>query len=201
MQMDNILLNSTVFTWIVLPGLIFMARIVDVTIGTVRVIFVARGYKVLAAIFGFFEVIIWLLAIGQIMHNLKNPLCYVAYGGGFAFGNYIGIILVEKMSLGTCLIQVMTNRDPANLINALKEKEYGVTTVQAQGAFEPVKLVFTIIPRTHLGVVLDIIKLHNPNSCYTIQEVSDIAKGVIPSRKRIGTELITTLLKPFRKGK
>ncbi len=188
-------------TWVVIPVLIFLARIIDVTIGTVRVIFVARGYKLFAAFTGFFEVIIWLLAIGQIMNNLSNPLCYIAYGGGFAFGNYIGIMLAEKMSLGTVLIQVMTNRDPSNLINALKEKEYGVTTVQAQGAFQPVNLVFTIIPRTHLGEVLDIIKLHNPKSSYTVQEVASIAKGFIPARRRMDVVRIGTLFKPFRKGK
>ena len=199
--MDDTFINSDVFTWIIIPLLIFCARIVDVTIGTTRVIFVARGYKLLAAITGFFEVIIWLLAIGQIMKNLSNPICYIAYGGGFAIGNYIGIALTEKMSLGTVLIQVMTNRDPSNLVNTLKEKEYGVTTVQAQGAFQPVKLVFTIIPRTHLGEVLDIVHRYNPKSFYTVQEVSSIAKGFVPTRKRIGGVRITSLFKPFRKGK
>jgi uncharacterized protein YebE (UPF0316 family) len=199
--MENFLLNSSIFTWVILPLLIFMARIIDVTIGTARVIFVARGYKVLAAGTGFFEVLIWLLAIGQIMKNLSNPMCYIAYAGGFSLGNYIGITLTEKMSLGTCLIQVMTNRDPSNLVNALKEQEYGVTTVQAQGVFQPVKLIFTIVPRTHLGEVLDIIKQHNPNSFYSVQEISSIARGFIPTRKRIGPLRITSLFKPFRKGK
>jgi len=199
--MDDTFLNSTEFTWVILPLLIFLARIVDVTIGTARVIFVARGYKMLAAVSGFFEVIIWLLAIGQIMKNLSNPICYIAYGGGFALGNYIGITVTEKMSLGTVLIQVMTNRDPSNLIKALKDKEYGVTTVQAQGAFHPATLVSTIIPRSHLGEVLDIIHLHNPKSFYTVQEVSSIAKGFVPTRKRIAGIRIPTLFKPFRKGK
>lgn len=194
-------MNIELVTWVVMPLLIFLARIVDVTIGTARVIFVSRGYKVLAAATGFFEVIIWLLAIGQIMKNLSNPICYIAYGGGFALGNYIGIALTEKMSLGTVLIQVMTNRDPSNLINALKEKEYGVTTVQAQGAFEPVKLVFTIVPRLHMNEVLQIIQEHNPKSSYTTQEIASVAKGFFPSRKRFGNIRINSLFKPFRKGK
>lgn len=199
--MDTSLFDSAIFTWVVLPILIFLSRIVDVTIGTARVIFVSRGYKKLSAGTGFFEVLIWLLAIGQIMKNLSNPLCYIAYASGFAFGNYIGISLTEKMSLGTVLIQVMTNRDPSNLVNALKDREYGVTTVQGQGAFVPVKLVFTIVQRSHLGDVLEIIQQHNPKSFYTIHEVSSIAKGFFPSRKRIGDVRITSLFKPFRKGK
>lgn len=188
-------------TWIVVPALIFLARIVDVTIGTARVIFVSRGYKLLAAATGFFEVLVWLLAIGQIMKNLTNPMCYIAYASGFSLGNYIGITLAEKMSLGTVLIQVMTNRDPSNLINALKEKEYGVTTVQAQGAFEPVKIVFTIVPRLHLNEVLKVIQEHNPKSFYSTQEIASIAKGFFPSRKRYGNIRTNILFKPFRKGK
>ncbi|MDH4202989.1 MAG: DUF2179 domain-containing protein [Phycisphaerae bacterium] len=199
--MEAIIFNANTMTWVVIPVLIFLARIVDVTIGTARVIFVSRGYKLLAAATGFFEVLIWLLAIGQIMKNLSNPMCYIAYASGFALGNYIGITLAEKMSLGTVLIQVMTNRDPSNLINALKEKEYGVTTVQAQGAFNPVKLVFTIVPRKHMNEVLSIIQKHNPKSFYTTQEIASIAKGFFPSRKGIGGIRFTSLFKPFRKGK
>jgi uncharacterized protein YebE (UPF0316 family) len=188
-------------TWVVIPLLIFLARIVDVTIGTARVIFVSRGYRVLAATTGFFEVLIWLLAIGQIMKNLSNPICYIAYASGFALGNYIGITIAEKMSLGTVLIQVMTTRDPSNLINALKQEEYGVTTVQGQGVYNPVKLIFTIVPRTHLVDVLEIIQQHNPKSFYAVQEISSIAKGFIPTRKRIGSVRLASIFKPFRKGK
>jgi uncharacterized protein YebE (UPF0316 family) len=199
--LNAVLANIDWVTWVVIPALIFCARIIDVTIGTARVIFVARGYKWLAAATGFFEVLIWLLAIGQIMKNLSNPICYIAYAGGFALGNYIGITLAEKMSLGTVLIQVMTNRDPANLVNALKQQEYGVTTVQAQGAFNPVKLVFTIVPRTHMSQVLSIIQEHNPKSFYTTQDIASITKGFFPSQKGIGGIRITSLFKPFRKGK
>lgn len=199
--MDNILGNSAVITWGVIPLLIFLARIVDVTIGTARVIFVSRGYKILAATTGFFEVLIWLLAIGQIMQNLDNPLCYIAYASGFSLGNYIGIHLTEKMSLGTVLVQVLTNRDATALVEALKVGEYGVTAVQAQGAFQPVKLIFTIVPRSQLARVLAIIKQHNPKSFYTIQDIGSMAKGFFPQRKRIGLLLISSAFKPFRKGK
>ena len=73
--MLNILLsNSGFYTWLILPLLIFLARVLDVSIGTVRVIFISRGLKYLAPIVGFFEILIWLLAIGQIMKNLSNPL-------------------------------------------------------------------------------------------------------------------------------
>ena len=199
--METPILDTDMMTWVIIPLLIFLARIVDVTIGTARVIFVSRGYRALAAATGFFEVLIWLLAIGQIMKNLSNPICYIAYASGFALGNYIGITLTEKLSLGTVLVQVLTNRDDSALVQALKKSDYGVTTVQAQGAFEPVNLVFTIVPRSHLDEVLRIIQQHNPKSFYTIQEIGSMAKGFIPPRKRIGRLQITNVFKPFRKGK
>ncbi|HOQ05094.1 MAG TPA: DUF5698 domain-containing protein, partial [Anaerohalosphaeraceae bacterium] len=90
-------MNSFWFAWIVLPLLIFIARIADVTIGTIRLIFVARGMKILAPLAGFFEVLIWLVVIGQIMRHLANPLCYIAYAAGFAAGNYIGMMLVDRL--------------------------------------------------------------------------------------------------------
>jgi uncharacterized protein YebE (UPF0316 family) len=95
---DLLFVNSGVYTWIVLPVLIFVARITDVSLGTVRVIFVSRGLKYLAPLVGFFEVLIWLLAIGQIMKNLSNPVCYIAYAAGFGMGNYVGIRIAEKLA-------------------------------------------------------------------------------------------------------
>ena len=91
-------LNSWVFSWCVVPLLIFVARIMDVSIGTLRVIFVAKGYRIYAPILGFFEVIIWLLAIRQILNHINNPMCYLAYGLGFGVGNYVGIRLDERLS-------------------------------------------------------------------------------------------------------
>ena len=106
--------NTELFTWVILPLLIFLARILDVSIGTMRLIFVSKGMKYLAPILGFFEVIIWLLAISQIMQHLDNVLCYVAYGLGFAMGNYLGIVLEEKMSIGTVLIRVIPQKETLN---------------------------------------------------------------------------------------
>jgi uncharacterized protein YebE (UPF0316 family) len=70
-----------VYAWIILPGLIFLARAADVSLGTLRVVFVARGARRLAPLFGFFEVLIWILVIGQIVQNLDNAVCYIDWGG------------------------------------------------------------------------------------------------------------------------
>ena len=200
--MDNLLLfDSGLYTWFVLPSLIFIARVIDVSMGTVRVIFVSRGLKYLAPIVGFFEILIWLLAIGQIMKNLSNPVCYVAYAGGFAMGNYVGIRIAEKLSLGVVLIRVVSKKDALPLVECLKSESYGVTSVDGHGTSGEVKVVFTIVPRRELRSVVDLIKKFNPRAFYSIEEVGFVEKGVFPLKKGWQDSTLLRLLRPFRKGK
>jgi uncharacterized protein YebE (UPF0316 family) len=194
---DFLLLNSTFFTWILLPVLIFIARVSDVSLGTVRVIFVARGLKYIAPVVGFFEIIIWLLAIGQIMQNLTNPICYIAYAGGFATGNYIGIWIAEKLSLGVVLIRVITSKDASELLEYLKSAGYGITSVDAQGSAGKVQVVFTIVRRREVASVVNLIKQFNPKAFYTIEEVGFVEEGIFPVRKT----WLGNLFRFWRKGK
>lgn len=172
--------HSEIFKFIVLPAFIFTARIFDVTLDTIRIIFVSRGMKYLAPIIGFFEVLIWLIAITQIFSNLTNPLYYVAYAGGFAMGNFIGIIIEEKMAIGTVVIRIITQKDATDLIDFLKCTGCGMTHVDAQGAMGPVKIIFTIVKRKDVDQVLDIIRRYNPLAFFTIEDVRSVRKGVFP---------------------
>src|SRR4030042_945426 len=149
-----LLLDSQFYTWGVLPFLIFTARILDVSFGTVRVIFVSRGLKYLAALVGFFEVLIWVLTIGQIMKHLSNPLCYIAYAGGFAMGNFVGIGIAERLSLGIVLVRVVTQNDAQPLVDTLRSRDYGVTSVEGQGKSGRVKVVFTVVRRREVRPVV-----------------------------------------------
>jgi uncharacterized protein YebE (UPF0316 family) len=200
--MDSLLLfNSGFYTWFVLPALIFCARIIDVSMGTVRVIFVSRGLKYLAPAVGFFEILIWLLAIGQIMKNLSNPACYIAYAGGFAMGNFVGIHIAEKLSLGVVMVRVVTKDDAAPLVDFLKAENYGVTSIDGHGTSGEVKVVFTIVPRREVPGVVELIKKFNPHAFYSIEEVGLVERGVFPARKRWRDFSLSDLFRPFRKGK
>ena len=200
--MDNILLSSSGFyTWFALPFLIFVARVTDVSMGTVRIIFISRGLKYLASIVGFFEILIWLLAIGQIMKNLSSPACYVAYAGGFAAGNFIGISIAEKLSLGVALIRVITQKDALPLVEQLKDTNYGVTSVDGHGATGQVKVVFTIVPRREVPSVIALVKRFNPHAFYSIEEVGFVEKGTFPLRQSWRDSRLLRMFKPFRKGK
>lgn len=179
MEFINILsYDAPVFTWVILPILIFCSRIFDQSVGTLRMIFVSKGFKKLAPLFAFFESLIWLLAIGEIMKHLDNPLCYIAYAGGYAMGNYVGMWLDEKISIGTVIIRVIMNIDSNHLIDRLKESNYGLTILNAQGSKGEVKVVFSIVKRKDIKDFVGIINQESPHAFYTIEEVRSVNEGV-----------------------
>lgn len=200
-EMSNYWAISGVYAWVVLPLLIFIARVADVTIGTIRLIFVSRGLKVLAPVAGFFEVLIWLLVIGQIMQHLSNPLCYIAYAAGFATGNYVGMYLVEKLSLGLVIVRIITQKDAASLVESLNQRQFGVTVLDGHGSKGQVQVIFTIVKRAHVQEVQDMIKKFNPLAFYSIEEVGDVEKGIFPVKKSWHDIGLIRVLMPFRKSK
>ena len=80
-------ISSENFSLMIIPLMIFLARIADVTFGTIRIIFISRGVKNLATIFGFCEIMIWLFAISQIIQHVSNFVYYMAYASGYAKGD------------------------------------------------------------------------------------------------------------------
>ena len=189
------------YAWVVLPCLILLARVADVTIGTARVIFVSRGYKLMAAAAGFWEVLIWLLAIGQVMKNLTNPMCYIAYATGFAVGNFVGILVAQKLSLGVVLVRILTHESADLLIESLKSGDYGVTSLDGRGAFGPMKVIFTIVRRHRVDDVVKIIQTHNPNAFYSVEEIDQVSTGKLAPRKFGGRLSFLRFFSGPRRGK
>ncbi len=169
------------FSLIILPLLIFTARVMDVTLGTIRIIFVSRGRRFLAPFFGFFEISIWLLAIGQIMQHLTNITYYFAYAAGFTTGIFVGIWIEEKMAMGTVVVRVITKREAGELVNYLISAGYGVTSFNGQGATGQVKLIYTTIKRKDVQDVVEIIKRFNPKAFFSIEEVRLASEGIFPA--------------------
>jgi uncharacterized protein YebE (UPF0316 family) len=195
--------SPEILTYVILPILIFLARICDVSLGTIRVIFISKGIRYLAPIIGFFEVIIWLLAIGQIMNNLTNFVAYIAYGAGFAAGTYIGMVIEEKISLGLVSVRIITKKDPGELIQYLRVNNYGVTSLDGEGGTGKVKMVFTIIKRQDLPHVVEIIKQFHPNAFYSVDDVKSVGEGIFPENRLPGGGVFSWLdsLRFYRKGK
>jgi uncharacterized protein YebE (UPF0316 family) len=130
---------------------------------------------------GFFEVSTWLFAIGQIMQNLSNPACYLAFAGGFTLGNFLGIHLEGRLAIGTLIIRAITRKDASDLVDALRAANYGVTSIGAQGTTGPVQIIFTVIKRRDLERVTEIIRGFDPKAFYSVDEVQSAAEGVFPA--------------------
>lgn len=193
--------DTTFYTWVLLPFLIFLSRIFDVTLGTLRVIFITRGMKYISAWIGFLEILIWLLAIGQIFKNLNNVACYLAYAGGFACGSFLGIYFAEKLSINKVVIRIITVKDATNLVEHLKKEHYGVTTLDAQGAEGPVTIVFSIINRQNLEKVVAIVKRFNPQAFYSVQDIKFVSEGIFPEHRSIMNGSLMEMFRPHRKSK
>jgi uncharacterized protein YebE (UPF0316 family) len=199
--METSFLDSGIFSYGLLPVLIFLARICDVSIGTLRIIFVSKGKKYIAPLLGFFEVLIWITVISKIMQNLNNYVNYVAYAAGFATGNFIGMIIEEKLAMGIQMIRVFTYQGGMDLVQTLNSNGYGATTVEAYGAKEKVYLIYTIVQRNELNNVLEIIDSFNPRAFYTIEDIRAVNEGIFRPRKQKNMIPFANILREWRKGK
>ena len=173
-------LDVGLYTWVILPLLIFVARVIDVTLGTLRIIFVSRGRKFLAPLFGFVEVFIWVAVIAQITRGAHNIVAYLAYAAGFAAGNFIGMTIENKLAIGTLVIRIIVQNNADDLITHLRAAGYGVTSVDAKGASGAVQLIYTIVQRRDLANVIDIIHHNHPNAFVSIEEARSTEKGIFP---------------------
>ncbi len=177
------LLDMNIYIWVVLPVLIFLGRIMDVSLGTIRIIFIARNLKFIAPFIGFFEVMIWLLAVRQIMQGDHiNIACFVAYASGFASGTYVGMYLENLLSIGKVLIRVITRNDSKELAACLKSSGFGLTCVGAEGATGPVNLIFSVVERHDIPRIIKIIEQFSPHAFYTIEDVRFVSENVCPFR-------------------
>jgi uncharacterized protein YebE (UPF0316 family) len=146
---------------------------------------------------GIFEISIWLFAIGQIMQNLSNLGCYLGFAAGFTTGNFFGVLIERKLAIGTALVRIITNKETGELIAGLKAAEYGVTSIDAQGATGPVKIVLTVIKRKELAAVLAIIKHFDPRAFYSVDEIQSAAAGIFPAGRGRAKAILPS---PFRHG-
>lgn len=185
--------ETDLYTWIILPLLIFVARVIDVGLGTLRIIFTARGKRQLAPLLGFVEVFIWVAVISQMVRGVNHVVAYLAYAAGFAAGNYVGMWIENRLALGTVVLRIILPHEGDELADALHQAGYGVTRVDGQGANGPVKLIYNIVRRKDLPGVLEIIHQTAPKAFIAIEEVRSTEQGIFPHSEK--------LLLPVRKGK
>jgi uncharacterized protein YebE (UPF0316 family) len=164
--------SEEVFSYLLLPLLIFLARITDVSINTIRIIYVLGGRKVTATLLGFFESFVWLMAIRQIFEHLDNWVCYIAYPGGFAMGILVGMMIEERIAYGKVIVRIITRKDVNELLAYLTQNQFRYTRVNTEGIDGPENLVFTVLPRENLERLLNEMKAIVPTAFYTVEKVN-----------------------------
>ena len=175
--------DPQVYQYIILPLIIFFARICDVSLGTMRIVFVSKGKKHLAPILGFFELLIWIVVIDEVFKSADGFICYIAYAGGYAAGNFIGLNIEERLALGSQLIKVFSSKDVAPLQKSLHEAGFGVTVVEGDGSTGKVKILYTVISRKTFDRVEKILKEFDPFVFYVIEDVRSVKSGIFPIAK------------------
>ncbi|WP_161888213.1 DUF2179 domain-containing protein [Pontibacter russatus] len=193
-------IDQSLVDWVIIPALIFLARICDVTLGTLRIVFISKGDKAIAPLLGFLEVLIWLIAITQVMENLSNVASYFAWAGGFATGNFLGLRIEQKLALGQVVVRVITVDSADKLVDRLKGRGYRLTCVDARGTRGKVNLLFMIVKRKKLDEVIGIIRSFNPQAFYSIEDVRSVSEVDLAESAPESQNSLRRLI-PLRKGK
>lgn len=162
--------------------LIFLLRICDVSIGTLRMMLTIHGKRLIAAGLGFVEVTIFIVAIGKAVSQLDNVLNLLAYSGGFAVGTLVGAIVEDKLAIGLRIIRVITHRRNEKLVKTLREAKFAVTVLTGQGKDGEVFLLFSVVKRKRTKEYVDIVTQMAPKAVVTVEEAKQLVRGYLSGR-------------------
>lgn len=168
---NNIGISPELFQYVVLPALIFLARVADVSLATLRVMYIMNGARHWAPLLGFFEALIWLLAIGQIFQNMNNVYSYLAYASGYATGTYVGMYIESKIAMGRMVVRVISKQDTSELIDWLINSGYRYNTMEAADHEGNANILFTVVPRSKLEAFLKAVRFLQSDAYYTVESV------------------------------
>ena len=171
-----------IYPWL-LPIVIFFGRIIDVALGTLRIIFVSKGEKNKAPLIGFVEVFIWVVVISQILARANDMVAYLSYAAGYAAGNYIGLILENRIAYGIVLCRIYTQKNGIELIKALNKLNIGATMTHGEGSTNEVDIIETVVDRKKMKALEATINEFDSNSFYVVEDVRKKKNGILPKRK------------------
>lgn len=157
--------------------LIFFLRVLDMTLDTLRVLFVMRGKKRIAWILGFFQSAIFVLAIGKVLTQLNNPLNIIGYAAGFATGNVVGMLIEERIAIGHVLINIISPRRGSAIVNHLRQNGYAVTELSARGKDGMVSMINCSVLRKQVDPVRELVNEIDPEAFITAEDVRPVRRG------------------------
>ncbi len=161
--------------WI--PLLIFFARICDVSMATMRTILLTSGIKAWPVIIGFFEVIIWVIAVSSALKYLPNPFAVLGYASGYACGMMLGVYIEDRIAIGFRMVRVINSNQEIDLSLALRGLRWRVTKIQGEGLNGPAEICFTAIRRRDVPLLRRQVQEIAPDSFLTIERVDRMAGG------------------------
>ncbi len=165
------------------PLLIFFARMCDVALSTVRILFISRGLRALAPVVGFVEILIWLVAISTALQHLDRPINYFAYAAGFAAGTWAGMLFESKLAIGLVAVRIITREDAAELVERLRDARFGVTSFAARGAVGGrTRLLLTVVRRRDLEPLLELVREKHARAFVSVSDVRTAQEGFIAER-------------------
>jgi uncharacterized protein YebE (UPF0316 family) len=172
-------------TPLLLVPLIFLARVADVSIGTLRTIVVFKGHRWLAAGLGFVEITIWLHAAGQVIRNLDAWYLSVAYASGFAVGNVVGSWLESKLAMGLELVRILGHDPAAQLASKLRDLGHEVTALSGiENLTQPVEVLLIVEKRRRMRQLLRAVAAIDPTAVCTTNDIKRPAQALLPRRRR-----------------
>lgn len=162
--------------WLMALG-IFALRVCDMSLDTIRVLFVVRGRKGLAWVLGFFQSLIFVVAIGTVLADLKNPLNILGYAAGFATGNVLGMYIEERLAIGHIHIAIVSPTRGSIVSERLRNDGFAVTEISARGRSGTVNMLHCDVLRKDLDRVETIILEEDPDAFVTAEDVRPVRRG------------------------
>ncbi len=162
--------------------IIFFAKIIEVSISTIRLVFISKGERVKGAILGFVEIMIWLIVVSSVLNNItEDPLKMFIYAAAFSLGNFLGVTIESKIAVGLSSIQVVVNgKDGEVLADILREQGYGVTIIEGKGKDDSIKnLLFIQLKRKKIPDAVKSIKHNCPEAYITVNDIKSMLGGYI----------------------
>jgi len=165
--------------WTILGNalLIFSLRIIDVSMGTIRAILVVRNISKWAALVGFFEVTVWVLAVGKVVAGIDNFWSVIAYSGGFASGTLLGLWIEGKLAFGFVEVMIISREKTGEILQSIHDAGYGATQFLAEGYAGVVSPIYIITPRKELKRIFQIVMHIDADSFLTIDDLRHVSRG------------------------
>ena len=167
------------------PLVVFLLRVTDVSMATLRMLLIMRGRRFLAPMIGFFEILIWVTAIGIVVQHLQSPLHVIGYAAGFASGSFLGLLLEERLALGLATVRAVVRSGGPELSAELRAAGFGVTEMVGRGKEGAVEVLYSVLPRRRVPDALKLIDAGAPDSFVVVDEPRRVQRGwLYPAKKK-----------------